>query len=352
VAIQHEQLTVAAVEQRYYLVYESDKLAALTRLFEVEEISSALIFARTRIGTGKLANELTQRGFPAEALNGDLSQDAREQVLSRFRRNQIKVLVATDVAARGLDIDDISHVFNYDLPQDLEVYVHRVGRTGRAGKTGIAISLVTPGERWRLKRLESYTKQRIPQAALPTEAEIEARREAELQRLMMVWLERDRCRREREIVLELVEQEFDPVAIAAAALKLARAEEKQRPIYPVKEVKASASKGSARQRQVSNRPSNGRGRNGANGNSRNGNRSHEKGMVRLTLNAGKAQGVRPNDVVGTLAYQADIPGKTIGAIRIQEQHTLVDVPERYVDQVLEKNGAMKIHRQPIAVERA
>ncbi len=150
ITIQRPQLTVATITQRYYLVNETDKLAALTRLFEVEPVTSALIFARTRAGTGELANELSVRGFPAEALNGDLSQDAREQVLNRFRNNQIKVLVATDVAARGLDIDDISHVFNFDLPLDSEIYVHRVGRTGRAGKTGVAITLLTPSERWRL----------------------------------------------------------------------------------------------------------------------------------------------------------------------------------------------------------
>ncbi|MGD8857613.1 MAG: DEAD/DEAH box helicase, partial [Chloroflexota bacterium] len=355
VTIAHKQLTVAGVEQRAYLVHESDKLAALTRLFEVEEISSALIFSRTRVSTGQLANELTQRGFPAESLNGDLSQDAREQVLGRFRRNQIKVLVATDVAARGLDIDDISHVFNYDLPQDREVYVHRVGRTGRAGKTGIAISLVTPRERWRMQRLESYTRQRIDKATLPSKADIEARREEALQERMMVWLERDRCRREKDMVEALVEQGFDPVSIAAAALKLARDDEKQRPIAPVKEVKASDPQRSQK--------SNGRSRygrkqgNGQNNGRRSddrfqGKKSHEKGMVRLTMNAGKVQGVRPNDVVGTLAYQADIPGKTIGAIRIQDQHTLVDVPERYVAQVLAKNGDMKIHRQAIVIERA
>ena len=122
----------------------------------MEEITSALIFARTRAGTGELANALTQRGFQAEVLNGDLSQESRERTLNRFRQNQVKVLVATDVAARGLDIDDISHVFNYDLPEDPEIYVHRIGRTGRAGKTGIAISLVTPREKRLLKDIEYF----------------------------------------------------------------------------------------------------------------------------------------------------------------------------------------------------
>jgi ATP-dependent RNA helicase DeaD len=171
--IERKQMTVEAIEQRYYLVNESDKLAALTRLFEVEDITSALIFARTRVGTATLAAELNARGFPAELLNGDLNQEARERVMNRFRQNQITVMVATDVAARGLDIDDISHVFNFDLPDDPEVYVHRVGRTGRAGKTGIALSLVTPAEQGQLRRIEGFARQRLTRAAIPTEQEIQ-----------------------------------------------------------------------------------------------------------------------------------------------------------------------------------
>jgi ATP-dependent RNA helicase DeaD len=357
ITIQHQQLTVAAIEQRYYLVNEADKLSALTRLFEVEDITSALIFVRTRLGTGELANELTVRGFPAEVLNGDLSQDARERVMARFRRNQIKVLVATDVAARGLDVDDISHVFNYDLPQDPEVYVHRVGRTGRAGKMGIAITLLTPREQWRLRRIEKYARQKIAKAILPTVMDIQARREEQLMEQVMVWLRRGRCSRERELVTQLVEEGHDMMDIAATALKLARAEEKQRPIPPIGET-------------VENRPRQGKYRNGrvGNGNRRMGNgngqahngngrdraskNSHEKGMVRLTLSAGKEHGTRPNDVVGTIAFHADIPGRTIGAIRIQDQHTLVDVPEKFVTQVLDKSGSYQIHRQAVTIERA
>jgi ATP-dependent RNA helicase DeaD len=198
ITIEREQLAVAAIEQRYYLVNNADKLAALTRLFEMEEISRALIFVRTRVGTGELANELTVRGFPAESLNGDLSQEARERVMARFRNDQIKVLVATDVAARGLDIDDISHVFNFDLPEELEVYVHRIGRTGRAGKTGIAISLLTPREQGRLRRIEKFAGQSIARATLPTAQEIARHRETQLLGQVEVWLQRDRCRRERE----------------------------------------------------------------------------------------------------------------------------------------------------------
>ncbi len=355
ITIEHKQMTVAAIEQRYYLVNENDKLAALTRLFEVEDMTSALIFARTRLGTGELANELTVRGFPAESLNGDLSQDARERVMNRFRQGQIQVLVATDVAARGLDIDDISHVFNFDLPPDPEIYVHRIGRTGRAGRTGIAISLATPQERRRLQRIEQYARQKIAKADLPTVEDILARREGQLVERMKVWLNRDRARREKEMVAELVEAGYDVVDIAAAALKLARAEEKQRPIPRISEV----SERDFRPRNERRGRGNGNGRsqnhhgNGSNGSSRfQSKKSHENGMVRLQLNAGKEQGVRPNDVVGTIAFHADIPGRSLGAIRIQPEYTWVDVPEEFVTQVLAKSGNYQIHRQTIEVARA
>lgn len=339
------QLTVDSLSQRYYLVHEADKLAALSRIFEVDDISSALIFARTRAATGDLASELTARGFPAEALNGDLSQDAREQVLQRFRRGQCNVLVATDVAARGLDIDDISHVFNYDLPMDAEVYVHRVGRTGRAGKTGIAISLVTPQEQWRIHRIESFTRQPIERGTLPTVEDIKQRREARLVEQLQVWLRRGRSRRERELAAQLVEEGHDPLDVAAAALKVARAEEKERPIDPITEVQEYRPREdrpwSRREAPRRDGPRQGRGR-----------ESHEPGMVRLLMSVGRTHGIRPNDVVGTIAFHANIPGHTIGAIRIQEDRTLVDVPQQYVDQVLDKGNGYRIRKHVVRVERA
>jgi ATP-dependent RNA helicase DeaD len=335
------------------LVNEQDKLAALTRLFEIEPITSALIFARTRIGTAELANELTVRGFPSEPLNGDLSQQAREQVLNRFRQGQITVLVATDVAARGLDIDDISHVFNFDLPQDPELYVHRVGRTGRAGKTGIALTLVTPKEQWRLRKIEQYAKQKVAMATLPSIEDIKNRRESELLEKMAVWLNRGRCARERELVDGLVEDGHDLHEIAAIALKLARAEEKQRPIARISEVSAHQPRQNKRERFGNS----GNGRNRKKSSSRGSsnsqsNRSHENGMVRLSLSAGKTDGLRVNDVVGTIAFHADIPGSSIGAIHIQDDRTLVDVPEQFSKQVLSKTGSYRVRKKKLSVELA
>jgi ATP-dependent RNA helicase DeaD len=350
VNIKRETLTLASTEQRYYLVHETDKTNALTRLFETEPIKSALIFARTRAETSSLANELVVRGIPAEAIHGDLDQKAREAVLSRFRSNQLKVLVATDVAARGLDIEDISHVFNYHLPDDAEVYVHRIGRTGRAGKTGVAITLVAPREKRRLREVEALTKQPIKMMELPTVGDIHRQREAEVVEKLKVWLGRGRFKRELEMVQELIAAGHDPLNVAAAALKIARADEKQRPIAEIGEVKARAEhsrKDESRKKELAR---DGTGKGGSS--RRRGNGSHEEGMVRLKLNKGKEHGVRPNEIVGTIAFHANIPGYTIGKIRIEDRVTFVDVPEDVVEQVLKQNGNYRIGKEKFALTKA
>lgn len=388
ITIQKEKVTVDAIEQIYYLVNEHEKSAVLSRLFEMEPVTSALIFVRTRAGTGELASELSNRGFPSEALNGDLNQDARERTLNRFKSGQVKVLVATDVAARGLDIDDISHVFNYDLPDDHEVYVHRIGRTGRAGKKGVAMSLTTVYEKRRIKDIERFARTKLKQGVIPTREEIMEKREKELVEQLHVWMARGRCKAERVIVEQLVEEGIDPLEIAAVALKIARAEEKQRSIADVNpvpefdEMRRSGrnSRPNGRREYGDRRPSAGastgagnyskpsaafsapKGRDDknhfANKNhdgfpgAKFGVKSHESGMVRLSMSIGKSHGVRPSDIVGAIAYHADIPGNTIGKIYIEDQHTLVDVPEQYVEQVLAKKGKYNIRKQPFTVEKA
>ncbi len=341
VAIEHKQRTVEAIEQRVYFVHNEDKLAALLRLLETEETDSALIFARTRADTGTLANALTSRGIPAEALNGDLSQDARERVLRRFKGRKISVLVATDVAARGLDIDHISHVINYDLPDNPEVYVHRIGRTGRAGRSGVAITLAAPRERGRVRRIEGYTRQRMTHTPLPTIEEMHIRRNTRFLERLKVWLRRGRGVKEREMVESMVAEGHDPVDIAVAALKMARGAEKALPLTPIAEV--NLERGPRRARASREKRRTPRGTRSA---------SHERGMVRLVFSAGRQQGIRPADVVGTIAHHADIPGRAIGAIHIRDSHTLVDVPEQFAAQVLAQNGRYRVRKQNVAIERA
>ena len=354
VTIKRDTLTLASTEQRYYLVHESDKTNALTRLFEIEPIRSALIFARTRAETSQLANELVVRGIPAEAIHGDLDQKAREAVLSRFRSNQLKVLVATDVAARGLDIEDISHVFNYHLPDDAEVYIHRIGRTGRAGKTGIAITLLSPREKRRMRDVEALTKQPVTKMELPTVGDIHRHRESQVVEKLKVWLGRGRYKRELEMVQELIDAGHDPLNIAAAAIKIARADEKQRPIAEIGEVKSDyrrqdedfsrgGKRESFRRRETPSKADSSR---------RRGDASHEEGMVRLKLNKGKLHGIRPNDIVGTIAFHANIPGYTIGKIRIEENYSFVDIPEDAVEQVLKQSGNYRVGKERISLVKA
>jgi len=353
VTIKRDNTNALAIEQRYYLVHDSDKTNALTRLFEIEPITSALIFARTRAETATLANELVVRGIPAEAIHGDLDQNARERVLGRFRANQIKVLVATDVAARGLDIDDISHVFNYHLPDDAEVYVHRIGRTGRAGKTGVAITLLSPKEKRRLRDVEGLTKQVVRKMELPTTADIIKHRESQVVETMKIWLGRGRYKRELELVQELIEAGHEPMNIAAAAIKIARADEKQRPIAEVAEVKDirreknDPRRGGKRETfGRSDRPI----RNADN--RRRGGSSHEEGMIRLKISKGKSSGIRPNDIVGTIAHHANIPGFSIGKIRIEDKVTFVDIPEDLIDQVMKQNGNYRIGKDKFSLAKA
>jgi len=357
VMIDRKQLTVETIDQRYYLVNSEDKLAVLLRLLESEAAGSTLVFTRTRAGSGTLANQLTQRGYPSEALNGDLEQQARLRVLDRFRSGKLRILVATDVAARGLDIDDISHVFNYDVPNDPEAYVHRIGRTGRAGKDGVAITLITPNEKRYLNRIEGYAKRKIAQAAIPTEEEMIARRESHLLNKVSVWLERDRCRREEEMIEQFIAEGHDPRKIAAAALKLARVEEKRRPIEQISEV-VLHNHGSKRSRTRAKSNRNG-GKNSRkiSQNRTSGNQkviyANESGMVRLKLGRGKAHGINPGEIVGGIASRAAIPGSAIGKIIIDDQSTLVDIKEDCVSRVLGQNGCYTFREHKnVTIERA
>lgn len=361
ISIQPEQVTLAATEQRVYYVNEHDKLAVLTRLFEMEEIASALIFTRTRIRTGELVTELNQRGYPSEALSGDLSQDAREHTMARFRSGQVKVLVATDVAARGLDVEGITHVFNYDLPEENETFVHRIGRTGRAGRTGIAISFARPFERRQVRQIEQFTHQEMQEGTIPTPDDIRAKRVDSLILKIETWLKRDRAKEERALVEMMIAAGFDPVDIAAAALKVARAEEKQRPISEISPLPEKTVRPERRSRsERSDRPERAqpRRRNQGELSGRNkprasirGKQSDEEGMVRLEMGLGKVDGLRPSDVVASIAGIADIPGSALGRIYIQNHRTMVDVSDQYIDKIVSANDKFQVRGQSFTLTK-
>src|SRR6185295_11757476 len=222
IEIEHRTLTVPATEQRYLNVSPQQKLDALARLLETEPTEAVLIFTRTKNGAAELAERLQGRGYAAEAMHGDMNQAQRESVIRRLRTGQVEIVVATDVAARGLDVERISHVVNYDVPNDVEAYVHRIGRTGRAGRSGVAVLFITPRERRMMTEIERFTGQRIAPMKMPTQADVAARRTA---------LFKDNIRRTVKegdldlyltLVEELVEEGMDLAEIAAGAARLAR----------------------------------------------------------------------------------------------------------------------------------
>jgi ATP-dependent RNA helicase DeaD len=352
IRIDPTRITVAETEQRYYRVREDDKLAVLTRLLEMEAVKSALIFARTKARTQELADELNRRGYPAESLHGDLNQARRETVLGRFRSGTVTLLVATDVAARGLDIDDISHVFNFDIPQDAEDYVHRIGRTGRAGRKGIAITFITPRERRGLAFIESYTKQPLKECRIPGREEIQARRDEMFLQKLTEQLGKGKITHERALIAKLEETSFDLVEIAAAAIRLARAGEMELALENIVEVPAESKVARLQKRNVvmeqmvSSKKDRKPARKGGTEDSSKGvaqpwlnKRQHggEVGMVRLMMSLGSEHGVRPGDIVGAIASEVGIPGKAIGEIDIRRDHTFVDVAEKHVRQVLKES---------------
>ena len=339
--------TAEDVEQRAHLVHGRDKLAALIRILEMEDVASALVFVRTRVATAGLAADLQAAGFSAEPISGEMSQAARTDVLNRFRNQQVKLLIATDVAARGLDVDHVSHVINMDLPVDVEAYVHRVGRTGRAGRTGIAISLVAPGERNLLRRIERYAKREVVFGPLPSVDEVLDRRQSRLAEALAGRLEAPHALDQR-LVTEMVAAGHDPMEIATAAVSMARASQPNAPLAPIREVGGRPQHQPRFDNSRSNDRSDFHGRGGHV--QRRG--AHEDGMVRLALDAGAQDGVRPNMVVSAIARTADIPGRALGKILIQDDTTLVDVPEQFVEQVLAQSGDVRFGKRLATVQVA
>jgi ATP-dependent RNA helicase DeaD len=320
IEIERTALTLPAIEQRYLNVTERQKLDVLTRVLEVEASDATLVFVRTKTNAADVAERLQARGYAAEAMHGDMTQVQREQTIRRLRAGQVEIVVATDVAARGLDVEHITHVINYDVPHDSESYIHRIGRTGRAGRTGTAIMLVTPRETRLLKLIERFTGQRIAPMRMPSPADVMARRAALFKDKLRASAQEDGLEPYLTLVQELAEEGFDMTEVAAAAAKLARGSQ------PL-EVAAQPEPAPA--------PS------GSDG-----------GMVRLFIDAGREAGVRPADIVGAIAGETGISGQAIGAIDLYDHFAFVEVPGESVDQVLAGMRHVKIRNRPVHVKVA
>jgi ATP-dependent RNA helicase DeaD len=344
--------TAADVEQRGYLVYHRDKLAALVRLIETEDVTSALAFVKTRAGAAEVAALLSDMGYAAEEISGDLSQAARTAVLARFKRQQVRILVATDVAARGLDIDDVSHVFNVDLPFDPEAYVHRVGRTGRAGRAGVALSLITPSDRGLLRRIEQAAGRDLAIVDLPSVEQVEA---ARLDRLEadLAGAYDDATDADRRLVSELVAAGSDPMDVALAAVALARKSRVAADLPPV-QIPKSKGKGRKNERTPSrrdDRASGDRPQRAHRSDDRVDSTANDSGFVRLAVDAGRDARLRPGQIVAAISNTAQIPGRTLGKIIIQDDRTFVDVPEGLARKVVEA-GPLRFGRTVASVEEA
>lgn len=339
----HRAVTLPAIEQRYLMAPYPQKLEVLTRLLESEPIDAALVFTRTKTTAAEVAEKLEARGYSVAAMHGDMTQPLRERVIERLRGGQIEIVVATDVAARGLDVDRISHVINFDIPSDVESYVHRIGRTGRAGRTGVAVVFVTPRERRMLQEIERFTGQRIASMPLPTPADVATRRKNQFKDSLRQALADADLELYLSLVEELVEEGHDVAEVAAAAAYLAR---RDRPLELAPETLPAASMTVGRSAPGAPPP---RGSGAGSGEGSSGSGATGDRMVRLVLDAGRQAGVRPGDIVGAIANEVGIPGKEIGAIDILDQFSVVEVPARHVALVLAKMAKVALRGRPVTI---
>ena len=343
------------VRQTAYIVGRSHKIATLGRVLDVENPTSAIVFCRTRTEVDELTESLNGRGYRAEALHGGLSQEQRDRVMKKFRAHTAELLIATDVAARGLDVEHVSHVVNYDVPTSAEAYVHRIGRTGRAGREGVAITLAEPREHRLLRNIEYLTKQKIEIATVPTVADLRARRiemtKASLREVILAG-ELDHFR----AVVNSLAQEFDIMDVAAAAVKMADAKDgadsEEIPTVAIRPERSA----SRHDRERAPTPKAGSRRHEAakaGGKATGGKKriTPEWDVARLYIGAGRNANIRPADLVGAIVNEAGVDARAIGAIQITDRFALVEVPDEIADGIIETLRATTIKGKRVPVRR-
>lgn len=300
VTVSRDKLTVPSIEQVYYEIREKDRLEALCRVIDTVDLTQMIIFCRTKKGVDDLYNSLQARGYAAEGLHGDLSQTQRDRVMKKFRDGSAEILVATDVAARGIDVENVSHVVNYEVPQDPESYVHRIGRTGRAGRAGVAITFILPREYRQLRLIEKLAKTNITRTELPSIADVAERQKEVLHDKIRMFISEGSLELYRKMVEDLVE-EFDPMDIAAAALKLNLD-------FSDDEL-------------------------GAHSALEFGHTGAHPGMVRFFMNIGRQDNVGPREIVQFITDEAGISGNMVGNIRLHDRFSFVEIRDEAAEKV-------------------
>lgn len=323
IKVVRKELTVPNIEQYYYEVSPKMKEEVVSRLLDIHNPKLSLIFCNTKRMVDELTSNLQGRGYFAEGLHGDMKQQQRDRVMNSFRNGRTDILVATDVAARGIDVDDVEAVFNYDVPQDDEYYVHRIGRTGRAGREGMAFTLVVGREVYKLRDIQRYCKTKIKLQPVPSAyAVTEVKAEKIMDKVFNIMEDEDLSKMINMIEGRINEEaKYTSLDVAAAFLKLMMGDER----------------GEADQTRVY---------------SDFGETGAEAGMVRLFINLGKNQKIRPGDILGAIAGETGMPGKLIGSIDMYDKYTFVEVPREYASDVIQTMKSSKIKGKSLNIEPA
>ncbi len=321
VRVQYAELTVPQIEQSYIEVKDREKLDVLCRVIDLWDPQLAIIFCNTKRRAEELAGKVKARGYRAEELHGDMKQSQRDRVMGGFRKGQIDILIATDVAARGIDVDDVDMVINFDVPQDVEYYVHRIGRTGRAGKSGRAVTFVAPRDFTKLREIEHYAKIRIPKIPVPSQSDVAKTRTLSMLEKVRKTISEGGLETYTRIIEDETDGDLTSVEIAAALLKLQMEQGSTEPVEKKDEITFEDT--------------------GA-----------EVGMVRFFLGVGREHKVQPKDIVGAIAGETGIPGKAIGAIRILDSYSFVEIPKEHASDVYTIMKERTIRNQPTKIEPA
>ena len=337
ITVKAKTMTAESIRQRAIFLHPRDKVDVLTRFLEVEDTDGVIIFAKTKDATVELAEQLQRRSFSAVALNGDMPQKVRERTIEQLKSGRLDIVVATDVAARGLDVTRVSHVFNFDMPQDSESYVHRIGRTGRAGRKGEAIIFLTNSQRGRLRGIEYSTKQDIEVVQAPTADEVNAQRVKAFTQRIADTADKLDLTLFQELIGKYAEETETPMILIAAALaQIAQGDRpffvKDRPKRPPRESHVSKDRKPKAERRPSGPP--------------------EAGMTRYRIEVGWRDGVKPGNIVGAVANEGGISGREIGAIRIQDAHSTIDLPDGMSAETLETLRRTRVVGKPLQLRLA